>query len=1047
MIRQSSFFHTHLRRSFCRGGAVACLAMGLWRSVAVGDGEFCAETFQAERGLPQRAVVALLPARTGYLWIGTYDGLVRFDGERFTVYTSGSTPGLQDSSATALCEDAQGRIWIGHESGGLTRLEGNVFQAVNSGVEPGGSVIGLAVDAQGDVWQASERGGLRRVRDGLAFAVVPGVAGPPNAPLELTADRARNLWVTQDGKAARVVENTLVPWPQTNRPWAVLRLCASREGGLWALTDTGIRRWRDDAWKPGTSAMPWGSGPVSLLRDTATAGLVAGTLSQGLFYRKGDSNWQNLNRTNGLPDDWIRALVEDREGNLWIGTSGGLTVLRPRKVQMHSPPDGWRGKPVMPVLPRGNGEIWAGTEGAGVYRLKDGEWSHFGAEEGLENQFVWTLLEDRRGQLWAGTWRGGIFRLEGERFVRVPELAAITESVTALAESADGALWLGTGMGLARFRDGRLEWFGRDSAPRLPDVRAIALAPDGAVWLGTARHGLARLQNGQVRTFGAAEGMPSRAIITLHFELPDTLWIGTLDQGLIRCRAERFAVVGPTNGLPNATLFHVADDGRGYFWFSSPTGIFRAAKADLNACADGATNAVNFVHYGRSEGLASPTCTGGFQPSGARTLDGRLWFPTARGLAELNPAEVRPNLLPPPVFIEEASLDGEPAALEENQPTPPSLKLVVPPGRHRVQVRYSGLSYSSPERVRFRYQLEGLEGDWVNVGTRRTVFYSFLLPGRYVFRVTAGNNDGIWQEQPAELVILVLPAWWQTWWFQVGVVSGAVAGLSAAVWLTTRARLRRRLELLAREQALERERARIAQDIHDDLGASLTRISMLSESAFDEPPDPRETTRSLAQISATARELTRAMDEIVWAVNPRHDTLDSLVNYLVRFAQDFLSAAGMRCRLDVPLQLPERHLRAELRHNLFLAYKEALHNAVKHARATEVRVSLQVVPGEQDGEWRMENGGEVPSSILHPPSSNPFPHAFRLVVADNGRGFRPQSESAPGGGQPASEPGRIASGNGLANMRHRLEQIGGRCEVDSAPGEGARVSFTVPLRG
>jgi signal transduction histidine kinase/ligand-binding sensor domain-containing protein len=1024
MIWRSRLIESHCRREIRRllalsVAAAGLAALGLSPAQAEQAPAFSTETFQTEAGLPQHAVVALLAARSGYLWIGTYGGLVRFDGERFTVFASGGTGGLQDSSVTALCEDGQGRLWIGHESGGLTRLESGVFQAVRPGSERTGPVIGLAMDAAGELWQASERGGLLRVRDGLAIPAVPGVGAAPNGAPLLTTDRSQQVWVTQDGKAAQLRDSTLKPWPEDGQETSILRLCADQGTGLWVLTGDGLRHWQHGAWTNASDSLPWGTLPVSLMRETRPAGLLIGTLSQGLFYREEAGTWQNLNRTNGLPDNWVRALTEDREGNLWIGTSGGLTVLRPRKVTMHHPPDAWQGRQVMPVVHRRNGELWAGTEGAGIYCLKAGQWTHFNAEAGLENPFVWTLLEDHLDRLWAGTWRGGIYRLEGGRFVRAPELASITESVTAFAEGPEGTLWIGTGTGLARLRAGRLDWFGRDTSPVLPDVRAIALAPDGVVWAGTSRHGLGRLQAGALRTFGPADGLPTRSISTLHFESPDTLWIGTQDQGLVRWRAGEFKLIGLTNGLPSATIFHVADDGQGCFWCSTPTGLFRAAKAELNACADGLASTLNVVHYGRHEGLASPTCTGGFQPSGCRTPDGHLWFPTTRGLAELDPAEARPQpLQPPPVCIEEAAIGDEPAPLLTNHPSPPALRLVVPPGRQRVQIRYTALSFGAPERVRFRYQLVGLEPEWVAAANRRTVFYSFLAPGSYVFRVTASQSDGVWQEQAAELAIEVLPAWWQTWVFRAGAGTAAAGALIVGAWLTARLRLRHRLERLAREQALERERARIAQDIHDDLGASLTRISMLSEAAFDDPPDPRETAHSLKQISATARELTRAMDEIVWAVNPRHDTLDSLVNYLVRFAQDFLSAAGMRCRLDVPLQLPDRPLRAELRHNLFLAYKEALHNAVRHARATEVKISLRVGAG-----------------------------GFRLVVADNGIGFQPAPPKASGLPSAPAEAGRIASGNGLENMRHRLEQAGGEFDLDTALGEGTRVTFEIPLTG
>lgn len=991
-----------------------CLAAALARAQLDGSAEFSTQTYGTDDGLPQRAVVALLPGSSGHLWIGTYGGLVRFDGERFTAYTAADTPGFEDSSATALCEDDAGALWIGHESGGLTRRVGGVFEVVRPGSALTGSVKALQVDARGELWELTDRLGLRRVRDGLTFGMLPGADTPPTIPMTITSDGSRTLWVTQNGAAARVVGESLVRWPPRDGASHFLCLGPSREGGLWMWTDAGLWLTRGEEWLPGGDERPWGEDTVSLLRDTRVAGLIAGTMHQGLYFRSASGDWAGINRTNGLPDNWVRALTEDREGNVWVGTSGGLTVLRPRKVMPRNPPDGWQGKPVMPVLSRRNGEIWAGTEGAGLYRLRQGQWRHFGAEQGLSNPFVWTLLDDHLNRLWVGTWGGGIFRLEDERLVRVPELESIVESVTALLETPDGALWIGTGAGLARWHQGRLDWFGRDAPPFLPNVRAIAWGPDGAVWAGSSRHGLGRLEDGRLEVFDPTLGLPTRAVVALHWQGPDTLWLGTLDRGLIRMRKGRFATVGVTNGLPSATVFHVADDGRGFFWCSSPAGIYRVAQSDVNACADGTLAEAHVLQFGRGEGMPTATCTGGFQPSGARTPDGNLWFPTAESLVEVNPAAARPSQLPPPVFIEEAWLDGEPAAFEFAHSDPPHRQLVVPPGRRRVQIRYAAVNFTAPDRVRFRHQLRDLETHWVEAGTRRSAFYSYLPPGRYEFRVTARNPDGVWQAEPAEVTILVLPAWWRTWWARM-IFTAVFAAASFGAWRVVYGiKHRQQAERKAREEALARERARIAQDIHDDLGASLTRISMLSDLGGDEPPDPRETTRSLEQISATARDLTRAMDEIVWAVNPRHDTLESLVNYLVRYAQDFLSAAGLRCRLEVPLRLPERGLRAELRHNLFLAYKEALNNAVKHARATEVKVSLL-----------LEEAG------------------FRLTVADNGQGYDP----APAGQTAKTEADRFAAGNGLDNMRRRLELIGGRCEIDSQPGEGTRVGFGVRFAG
>jgi signal transduction histidine kinase len=300
----------------------------------------------------------------------------------------------------------------------------------------------------------------------------------------------------------------------------------------------------------------------------------------------------------------------------------------------------------------------------------------------------------------------------------------------------------------------------------------------------------------------------------------------------------------------------------------------------------------------------------------------------------------------------------------------------------------------------------------MDADTKRAVNYSYIAPGNYTFRVQACNNDGVWNEEGAALAFTVLPHFWQTWWFRALAALSAMTFVAGSALVATRRRMRHKLERSERQRAVERERARIAKDIHDDLGASLTRITLLSQSARGELDNAPEAAADVDRIYRTARELTRAMDEIVWAVNPQHDTLDSLATYLGRFAQDFLNAVHIRCRLDVPMQLPPWLLTAEVRHNLFLAFKEALNNAVRHADASEVRVSLTIEPG-----------------------------GFALRVEDQGRGFATEKAATA-----SRSPGRLAAGNGLANMHQRLAEIDGRCDIQSTPGKGTTVTFLVPLK-
>ncbi|HVM48882.1 MAG TPA: triple tyrosine motif-containing protein, partial [Candidatus Acidoferrum sp.] len=557
-------------------------------------------------------------------------------------------------------------------------------------------------------------------------------------------------------------------------------------------------------------------------------------------------------------------------------------------------------------------------------------------------------------------------------------------------------------------------WFAGKDKLGSPDVRAIAETPDGALWFGMLGGGLGCLKDGALRQFRKPDGLSSDFVLALYAEADGTLWIGTSDNGLCRLRDGRFATISSPQGMLASIVSQIADDGQGNLWLGSHHGILRVSKADLNRCASGQAGTVRCLSYGRAEGLTSQKCSGGFQPGVCQSADGRLWFPTAKGLAVIDPRGFTTNTVPPPVVIEELLVEGKPVALPPDQSPGAAPPVQIPAGKQRFELRYTGLSFAAPDKVRFKYKLEGLEHDWMDAGPNRFVQYSYLPPGDYTFRVQACNNDDVWNELGASLAFTVLPRPWQTWWFKGALLAlggGAVAAV--AVW-AVRLRVRRRLEQLERQRALERERARIARDIHDDLGASLTRISLLSQGVRAELEGKPGAAADADQIYSTARELTRAMDEIVWAVNPRHDSLDSLSAYLGRFAQSFLSTAGVRCRLDLPLNPPHWPLSADVRHNTFLAFKEALNNVAKHAHASEVRISLELEPD-----------------------------AFVLLIADNGRGF--DWAALKGQPAPADDAARPGAGNGLLNMRRRLEEIGGTCEWDAAPGEGTRVRLVISL--
>jgi signal transduction histidine kinase len=473
------------------------------------------------------------------------------------------------------------------------------------------------------------------------------------------------------------------------------------------------------------------------------------------------------------------------------------------------------------------------------------------------------------------------------------------------------------------------------------------------------------------------------------------VWVGTFRGGLLRFRDGKFTRYGKAQGLPDNVICQILDDGDGNLWIGSHLGVFRVAKSDLDDVASGKSPFVTCTAYGRSDGLPSPECSGGFQPSALRDSAGRLWFTTARGAAWLQPEEISRNLTPPPVVIEEALVDGQTQTNLEI--TRKGAVLNVPPGKHEIEIQYTGLSLVSPERVQFRYRLEGVDSEWVQAGTQRFAQYSFLPPGNYLFHVLASNSDGVWNETGSVLRLHIRPHFYETWWFEalaVAVILGVTAG--TVRHMATR-RLHLRMQQLERHQAIERERARIARDIHDDLGASLNLIAVLGDLATKE-----KTSERIEKMSGTAREAVKSLDEIVWAVNPRNDTLSHLVDYTCQFASDYLRDAGIRCLLDVPEQMPVREVQANVRHNVFLVVKEALQNIVKHAHATEAWLRITV---EEE--------------------------RLKISVEDNGCGFN---------GTPAD-----AWADGLRNMQQRLTEVGGDCRIQSRAGTGTAIILELPF--
>jgi signal transduction histidine kinase len=543
-------------------------------------------------------------------------------------------------------------------------------------------------------------------------------------------------------------------------------------------------------------------------------------------------------------------------------------------------------------------------------------------------------------------------------------------------------------------------------------VRCITEDKAGRLWIGTSGTGLLCLEDGEFKSYRRSDGLAHDSVYCVYIDADQTLWIGT-EGGLSRWRGGRFANFTTSQGLPDDVICHIAEDQRGCLWCSSRKGVFRVARSDMDDFERQQLKTIPCVTFDQTDGLPSRECAGGSQPSGCTTRDGRLLIPTLKGVAVVRPDAIVLNPLPPPVTIEEVLVDGQDqgpkwqpqkavgADLAQAAPAPKSAPfLEIPPGRSRLEIHYTALSFVDPHKVRFKLKLEPLERDWVEVGGLRTVNYSYLPPGEYHFMVLACNNDGVWNRQGATLAFTVRPHFYQSSWFMGAATLFVLGAVGGGARYATRRRLQRKLNQLERQHALEKERMRIARDLHDEIGADLTQMTLQGELAQRESLSLPEVRSQVASLTDKTRQLVRSMEEIVWAVNPRNDPLPNFSSYLCFFAQEFLRSTSIRCRLDVMPGLPPVNFSVQERHNFFLAVKEAFHNIVQHSGATEAWLRIQF-----EESW------------------------LTVTVEDNGQGFDP------------AHNGEAA--NGLRNMRDRMQKIGGRMELHSAPGVGARICFIV----
>ena len=909
--------------------------------------EFVLAQWTTAEGLPQNSVTSIVQTPDGYLWLGTFGGLARFDGSRFRMARRADSAGNHTDRILSLAVAPDSAIWIGTEAG-LLRYHRDTFEVytVAEGL-PDGQVSAVHVDRDGVVWIETARGAM-----------------------------------------ARRVGGRFVPErPEGSRPLSPVV--------DFVRTADGTRR-----------ALPVRASTV----DSVEGGYWLGTANDGLFFFEPGRSRAAL-RQYALPDGndryRVRSSFTDRDGNVWFGTdANGLLLAHRNLFTTYTASHGLSHSVLTAVMAASDGTMWAATNCGGLNAIDLRRRTVRTFKPRQQNDptgdpCVFALAETPGGTLWAGTWGGGLTRIRDGVEERLGFAGLRDSVVLALYADRDQSLWVGTNSGgLSQLRHGRVvaTWTTANGLPH-NSVRVIQQTRNGDMWVGTLG-GLARISGGRVTRFGAARGLSALHVRSIYEDRDANLWIGTYGGGINRLRDSTFTAIRQSDGLAEDVVSSILEDAQGGLWTSGNLGIARVSRAELLDFADGRTRRVRSVLYGVTDGLQMAETNGGFQPAAWKDARGRLWYPTVRGLGVIDPTRVSARESVPLVAIEHVVVNG--------QEQPVTATLDVGPGRTNLEFRYTGLSLSGPQHLRFRYRLLNFDDEWVDAGSRRVAYYPRLPMGRYTFIVAAANRSGVWNEVGAELPVRVAGPLWSSWPFRLAMGLALVLIVALVTWrrsLTAR-RWRVAQENFSRRliESQEHERKRVAGELHDSLGQELLviRNRALMGLRGEATAAVRDQLEAISAVAAQSLDGVRGLAHNLTPYQLDHLGLSAALRAMLTASAATVDIAFETIVEDIDHLLP---MEGEI--NLYRVVQEAVNNVVRHSRAT--------------------------SAGVHARRSGT---AIRVTIRDDGAGFHVRHDGA----------GRLAGGFGLSGMAERARILDARLDVISAPGQGTRLELWVPVR-
>ncbi len=942
--------------------------------------------WQMQQDLPNATITCITQTSDGYLWLGTPEGLVRFDGLRFTAIPLTTDSSLTRINVSALAEDRQGSLWIGTRAEGLFRWrDGSVQRLRQADGLSSDDVLALLVDRHDTLWIGASAGVTRRAKGEMtSYGSADGLPGNAIHCLAETADGA--IWAGGDGSGLGVwngVEFVPTSFQAMPRDARIAALCATPTNGVWIGTDRGVLNVRGDREQWWTTREGLPDDRVHCLSYGANDSLWVGT--QKGFSRIHADELDSFLPQDGLSQSTVYSLSEDREGSLWVGTKHGLNQFADRRTLPFTTREGLPSNDVGPVLQDREDAIWVGTRDHGLARYDGHAFTVLTVEAGLLSNRIEALALGDDGTLWVGTDRG-INQLRQGRIVASfgREQGLRDDRVRCLLWSKQKQLMAGTDHGLQVLRDGAFHVV--DTGPLgAMAITALSEAEDeDVVWIATdSRHGPFAYQNGEVREAAPAfrTDSPIQAILPWN----DELWLGTQSSGILRIRDGVVARFGLDDGLYDDEIFGIAADDQGRLWMACSKGIFSVARSSFAEFASGQRRRLECMPFSPMDGQRTIECQADAQPALWRMRDGRIWFSTIHGLVAVDPSQSNRLLPKAPVLIEEVTVNGakhRPAMLGE-----------IPRGTNEISFRYSAISYRSPARITFQYRLDGFDKDWIDAGARREAFYTNLRPGDYQFRVAARNVDGQLSELTTPLAFTIRPLLYQTAWFAPTCFATVLLG----GWLAYLWRMR---WMKSRMQVVLSERTRIARELHDTLMQGFAGITMQLQALLgrlSESPERGRLREIIGDAGACLREARRS----IAGLRGEAGGASSLGEAIAETARQLAISHDLELRLDVALA--PVGLTAQVEYQVLRIAQEALANVVKHADARSMSVAWARRPG-----------------------------CLILTISDDGRGF-------PAG--PTDDGDHF----GLVGMRERAEQIGGKLEIDSALGGGTVVTLSLPL--